>query len=183
MPIWISLLRAVNLGAHNKVPMPRLREALGKAGFSAVRTVVQSGNVVASSRHRSEASVARDVRALLFDHFGVDTPVVVRSAADFVATATAPAFPDLAARDPRFVHVVFHAAPITDPAPLLVHVEGMSEQVHVEDREVQVAYPDGAGRSKLTLAVMARLLGQEGTARNWRTVTTLAEVASGTAGG
>lgn len=182
MPIWISLLRAVNLGARNKVPMPRLREVLADAGFRDVQTLVQSGNVVASSRHRSEASVARDVRDLLVEHFDVDTPVVVRSAADMAATQARDPFPELTSTEPKLVQVVFHTEVIADPEPLLERAAEGDERVHVAGRDVHVAYPLGIGRSKLTPAVMARLLGQDGTARNWRTVTALTEMTGGSRG-
>ena len=72
------LLRAVNLGSTNKVSMPVLRERMAEAGFTDVRTYVQSGNIVAASKHRSEATVARDLHDLIQERFGVDTPVIVR---------------------------------------------------------------------------------------------------------
>src|SRR5467141_3023384 len=61
--------------------MPELREALESAGFSDVRTYVQSGNVVLSSR-ASPVRVARDVNALIKKRFGLDIVVLVRSRAD-----------------------------------------------------------------------------------------------------
>ncbi|MGH9294899.1 MAG: DUF1697 domain-containing protein [Acidimicrobiales bacterium] len=62
MPTWIGLLRAVNLGSHNKVPMPALRKAMEAAGFADVRTYVQSGNVVATSARLTRDEVAERIR-------------------------------------------------------------------------------------------------------------------------
>ena len=58
MPEWVCLLRAINLGARNKVGMPQLRKALDAAGFEDVRTYVQSGNVVLRAARRSADEVA-----------------------------------------------------------------------------------------------------------------------------
>ena len=45
----IALLRGVNVGGHNKLPMARLRSIAADAGFSDVRTYIQSGNLVGLS--------------------------------------------------------------------------------------------------------------------------------------
>jgi uncharacterized protein (DUF1697 family) len=75
MTVWIALLRAVNLGARNKVPMASLREHLAAAGLKDVRTHLQSGNVIV----RSPDEVGPIIRAVVRDEFGVDEPVMVRS--------------------------------------------------------------------------------------------------------
>lgn len=75
----VCLPRAINLGARNKVGMPQLRKALTAAGFDDVRTYVQSGNVVVTSRHRSAGAVAKAMRAVIHDEFGVETSVLVRT--------------------------------------------------------------------------------------------------------
>ena len=79
MPTWVALLRAVNLGAHNKVSMPKLRDALAAEGFTDVKTYVNSGNVVLGSTLRSPAKVGQAVHDVILDHFGVDTPVMMRT--------------------------------------------------------------------------------------------------------
>jgi hypothetical protein len=68
--VWIALLRAVNLGARNKVPMAALREHLAAAGLTDVRTHLQSGNVIV----RSDREVAPVIRGVLRDRFGVRPP-------------------------------------------------------------------------------------------------------------
>ena len=49
MTTWLALLRGVNLGKHNKVPMAELRPRLTEAGLGNVRTYIQSGNVIVDS--------------------------------------------------------------------------------------------------------------------------------------
>src|SRR5882672_7260765 len=105
MAVWVSLLRAINLGPRNKVNMPALRTALEEAGFADVRTYVQSGNVITRSSHRSEARVSADVHDVVREHFGIDVAVVVRTPTQLRDVLRWCPFPE-AAEHPTRVHVV-----------------------------------------------------------------------------
>ena len=180
MATWVLLLRAVNLGSTNKVSMPVLRERMAEAGFTDVRTYVQSGNIVAASRHRSEASVARALHDLIGEHFGVDTPVIVRTPAQIGAVQAKNPFPDEVAAAEKLVSVVFFAKPLPPGDAIVEFAASVGEKVLVDGRELYIAYASGVHNSKLTGPAMRRLLGGvDGTARNWRTVTALAALAAG----
>lgn len=180
MATWVLLLRAVNLGSTNKVSMPVLRERMAEAGFTDVRTYVQSGNIVAASKHRSEAAVARELHDLIEEHFGVDTPVIVRTPAQVAAVLAKNPFPDEVAASDRMVVAVFFTKPLPAGEAIVEHAASVGEKAFVDGRELYIAYSDGQHNSKLTPAAMRRLLGgMEGTARNWRTVTAVAGLASG----
>jgi uncharacterized protein (DUF1697 family) len=176
---WIALLRAVNLGARNKVSMPRLREALAAAGFDDVRTYVQSGNIVARTSRRSAAAVETRIASLIRDEFGLTVPVVARTPAQLAAVIEANPFPAAAAERPKLLHVTFLAG---DPDPDGVaglHGDELTREVcRVVGRQLYVDYADGVHGSRLTSAYFARRLGVDGTARNWRTVLALAELAT-----
>src|SRR5581483_1463728 len=77
----ILLLRGINVGSRKRVAMPDLRALLTDAGFEDVRTYVQSGNVVISSRV-APARVGAQAEALIAERFGFDVDVIVRTAAD-----------------------------------------------------------------------------------------------------
>src|SRR5215211_9366876 len=85
--IFVALLRAINLGRVNRVPMGDLRVALTDAGFTEVVTHLQSGNVVLGSTKRSPTAVATAVERLVSAEFGVDIDVIVRTAADLAKIA------------------------------------------------------------------------------------------------
>ncbi|MFN8169302.1 MAG: DUF1697 domain-containing protein [Candidatus Nanopelagicales bacterium] len=101
MPTWVALLRAVNLGSHNKVNMPALRAALTEVGFGDVRTYVQSGNVVLSSPARTPTKVAAGVGDVLRASFGIDTPVLVRTPRSCVRSPNGRRSPSRRPSDPR----------------------------------------------------------------------------------
>lgn len=179
MPTWVSLLRAVNLGARNKVPMPLLRERLADAGFAEVRTYVQSGNVVTRSAHRSPQRVARAVHDVVAEHFGVETPVVVRSPRQLTDVLAWNPFPEAAAREPRLVQVVHLAGP-PDPAAVerLLAADVGDDQVAARGEELVVRYAGGVHSSRADRVVKAAGLGVAGTARNWRTLAALVDMAA-----
>lgn len=176
MAVWVCLLRAVNLGARNKVSMPVLRTLLEQAGFDDVRTYVQSGNVVVRSSRRSRERVAALVSRTVAEHFGVDTPVVVRTPGELRAVLDWNPFPDAAAEHPRLVQV-WHLLATPEPAGVeAVLTADVPERIAVRGDEVVVDFVQSIQGSKVSPAWLARRLGVDGTARNWRTLTALVEM-------
>jgi uncharacterized protein (DUF1697 family) len=172
--IWAALLRAVNLGARNKVPMAPLRELFEREGCTAVRTYVQSGNVV--FEHPSPDADA--LAAAIADDFGVDTVVVLRRPRQLRALAAKHPF----GKDTSASHVAFPASPLKqrDRSALLKLQEG-EDALALVGGEIVLRYPGGLRRARLTPARIERELGIPVTARNWRTVTQLAAMTSATA--
>ena len=178
MPTWVALLRAVNLGAHNKVPMPALRTALSAAGFTGVRTYVNSGNVVLDSRLRSAAKVGGAVHDVILEHFGVDTPVMMRTGAQLAAVLEWNPFPADAADRPNLT-AVLHLAEEPPRAAVeeLLAADVSPDRIAYRGEEIVVAWAKGTGRPA-TERVLRRV-GVPATARNWRTLTALVEMTRG----
>jgi uncharacterized protein (DUF1697 family) len=149
--MWVALLRAVNLGSHNKVPMARLREAMAADGYGAVRTLIASGNVVFERARPSAASLER----LIADEFGVATTVILRSASQVRTLAAANPFDGES-------YVAFTAA--TPPRS-----HGLDAVLIGRD----FVFPRS---DAVTGAVIEKALGIEVTVRNRRTVEKLAHL-------
>jgi uncharacterized protein (DUF1697 family) len=75
---YVALLRGINVGKNNRLPMAELRTVLTTIGGQDVATLLQSGNAVLTSEH-GEAKLATDLRAELHRHHGLDVPFVVRT--------------------------------------------------------------------------------------------------------
>jgi uncharacterized protein (DUF1697 family) len=181
MTAYVAFLRAVNVGGRNKVPMARLRDALTDAGLEEVATVLQSGNVVFRSGE-SAAAVAKAVAGTIQESFGVKTGVVIRSAAELDAVAANNPFLDADDDDPdpKSLHVaVLSARPTAAAVAKLDRGRSPPDAFALHGREVYLSYPNGSGRSKLTLDYLEKTLGVTGTARNWRTVQRLATLLEG----
>ena len=172
----IVLLRAINLGPTNRVRMADLRHLLEGLGYEEIRTLGQSGNVVLASDAPAaglEAAVEAGVAGL-----GVETKVVSRTAAELAAVVAGNPFADVAT-DPKLHQVSFLSA---EPAPEVVREIGAgdlgNERVAFAGREIHAWHPDGVHRSPLARLLTDRRLGVTATARNWRTVTALHELAA-----
>src|SRR5690349_2111143 len=100
MPAFVALLRAVNLGPHNKIAMTDLKAVAESVGLLHARTVLQSGNLVFQAKAQSSASLEKVLEAALVKKLQLKTPVVVRSAVEWRAALDANPFPKEAKTDP-----------------------------------------------------------------------------------
>lgn len=170
MAVWIALLRAVNLGARNKVPMAGLRELFEGQGAEDVRTYIQSGNVVFSDSKpdapKLEQAIAKE--------FGVSTVVVLRSARQMRKLADSHPF----GRNTSNSHVAFFVEkPRAAALRKVSELDIGDNKFEALGSDVALYYPRGVQGAVLTTAKLEKLLGIQGTARNWRTVEKLAELA------
>jgi uncharacterized protein (DUF1697 family) len=155
--------------------MPKLRSALEAEGFTAVRTYVNSGNVVLDSTLRSPAKVGQRVHDVILDHFGVDTPVMTRTGAQLAAVLAWNPFPDAAAERPRLV-AVLHLSGEPEAERVESFLAGDYAPIRVAHcgEEVVIDWYDQYGRPAVDRAL--RQLQVDATARNWRTLTALVEM-------
>ena len=156
MPKHVVLLRGVNLGARNRVTMPRLREG--------------------SHRRRwpRTSESAHDASRV----FGLDLEVLVRGKAQLAAIVKLDPLGKIA-NDPRRYQVTFLVAkPKREVVERLEALAAGKERLAAHGRELYAWHPNGVGRSKLATALSAKSLGVAATARNWATVTKLLELAS-----
>ena len=172
----MALLRGINLGASRRVPMGELRERLRSAGHPEARTYLQSGNIVLDSGAEPE-QLGAELTAQLAEWFGLDVPVVVRAAAELDAVVAANPLAGVAENSKYYVVTFLDREPDPDAVSRLVELARDGEQLVHSGREIYVWHPLGQGRSKLALGLSSAKLGVLATARNWTTVTALAEMA------
>jgi uncharacterized protein (DUF1697 family) len=155
--------------------MPKLRDALAAGGFTDVKTYVNSGNVVLDSTMRSPAKVGQAVHDVILDHFGVDTPVMMRTGPQLATVLEWNPFRDATAEHPNLV-AVLHLSTAPEAALVETFLAGDYAPVRVAHRghEVVIDWHDRSGRPKVDNAV--KKLGVDATARNWRTLTALVEM-------
>lgn len=180
----IALLRAVNLGPHQKVSMPALEALLDALGFTDVKTLLQSGNAVFTADEGSTSTLEAAIEAAVARDVGVATPVMVRSAAQWAEAVARNPFPDEAERDPGHLVLMCLKGPARDggEAALRAAIKGR-EAVRVVGAHAYAVYPDGIGASKVTAPMIERHLGAAVTGRNWNTVRKLAAAVQGVSGG
>ena len=176
MPRHVVLLRGINLVRRNRVSMPELRRALGQAGYGDVKTHLQSGNILLSSRASPER-VARDVRSLIKQEFDLDIAVLVRSQAELLAILRRNPLKKVATNPRRYL-VTFLSVSLPRGNVDELRRVAKHELFAIAGREVYSWHPDGIGRTPLWERLASKSLGVQATSRNWATVTTLATMAA-----
>lgn len=172
---YVALLRAVNVGGKNKLPMAELRNIFTTVGCAAVQTYIQSGNVVFEASPSLAEGVPEAVRRAIRQQFGYETAVVVRSGEELRQLAASNPFDT--SEDWRFLQVAFlDGTPTAAAISRLDPERSPPDAFSVLGREVYLHYPDGVARSKLTNDYLAAQLQTASTMRNWRTVVTLLEM-------
>ena len=186
MASHVALLRGINVGGRNKVPMADLREVVTGLGHTGVSTYIQSGNVLFSTADTDSAKLAAALESAIEDRFGIWSSVVVLSRDELAQVLAANPYPD--EPNPKMVHVVFLSA--EPPADLLMRIsaaesavraKGSRDTVQATGRALFLHTPDGFGTSELAQTVFKIITppakgkkhGLAATARNLATATTL----------
>jgi len=175
MTVYISMLRAVNVGGTSRIKMDALRAVYESIGLNDVRTLLQSGNVVFRSSLNDRERLVKRITQELERQLELQVDVIVRTLAELA---------DIVERGPVL-------SPHADPSKLLVmFLSGVPdaaaqaalgkwhkgpEMLEMRGPEIYLYYPEGVGRSKLSGAVIENKLNTSGTARNWNTLQKLLE--------
>jgi uncharacterized protein (DUF1697 family) len=172
----LALLRGINLGPKNKIPMPDLAEVFTKAGCKDVRTYIQSGNVIFEAIPEISIRLPELIAKEIQKRFGHKVPVMLRTTGEMREVVREnPFFKEGAAED--IVHVMFLAdLPKPGAAKSLDPDRSPPNRFMVRGKEIYLLFPAGFARTKLTSSYFDSKLGTIGTVRSWRTVTKLFEL-------
>ncbi len=179
MTIYVSMLRAVNVGGTSPIKMEALRAVYESLGLADVRTLLQSGNVLFRSGLTDRERLVKRLLQEIERQLDLKVEVILRTLAEVASIVERG--PVLSPRaDPKKLHVMF-LSEVPDAAAQAALLKwhksrDLKEMLEPRGPEIYLYYPDGVGRSKLTTAVIERHLDVSGTARNWNTLTKLVEV-------
>jgi uncharacterized protein (DUF1697 family) len=176
MQTYIALLRGINVGGHHKLPMKELKTLLEDLGLQNVKSYIQSGNVVFQSQEENTAELSSQISVAVHKEYGFEPHVLLLKIEEMEKAIAANPFPE-GESEPKSLHLFFL---ISQPEkPDLESLESLktdNERFELKDRVFYLHAPDGIGRSKLAEKV-DRFLGVSTTARNWRTVSKIIEMA------
>jgi len=177
MATFIVLLRGINVGGRARVPMDELRSLCRDIGWSDVRSYIQSGNLVVASESGPTA-LEDQLEPAIRAHFGFEVTVIARDVNGWIRTLGDNPFPGASSREPSRVMLALARHDLADSAAKRIAARAANgERVVRTSDALWLHFPDGAGRSRLTPAVLDRAAGSPVTMRNWRTATRLAELA------
>jgi uncharacterized protein (DUF1697 family) len=172
---YALLVRGINVGTKNSLPMAELRAMLEKLGCADVRTYVQSGNAVFATS-LGEAELTKKVEAALERFMGRPIATTLRSQRELQAILEANPFGSVAS-DPARLCVTFLAGKPTKAEVAPLHAADFAPELfHVAGREIYTWHPNGQGKSALAVVLDKLKLRGAVTRRNWNTVQKLGEM-------
>jgi uncharacterized protein (DUF1697 family) len=184
MATWILLLRGINVGGKNRLPMKELVQALEALKLENVKTYIQSGNVAFEASEQlveglgdrtTELGEAHRITAAIEASHGFKPRCLILSAAELEEAIASNPFPEAKA-EPKSLHLYFLAsAPKSPDLAAIEQAKAPSEAFQLIGKVFYLHAPDGIGRSKLA-AIAEQKLSVAATARNWRTVQQLWEM-------
>jgi uncharacterized protein (DUF1697 family) len=178
MTVFISLLRAVNVGGNNMIKMEALRELYATLRLRYATTYVQSGNVVFRAAETDSARLARRIEDGIERVFGHRPDVVIRTAAEMRDVVARNPFAARDGLEPSKLLVTFLASqPAEEVRAKVLALQTPPEELHVHSREIFTYFPNGISQAKLSMSAVDRALKIPGTGRNWNTVTKLLAMA------
>jgi len=171
MPIYISLLRGINVGAHKRIKMDQLRASFEALGLDQVQTYIQSGNVIFKTSKLSAPVLSKQIEKRILSDFGFPVSVVSRTVDEMAKTIGNNPFIKERGVDQEKLHVMFLSdAPAAAALKRFAELTAAPEQSCCLGKDIYLYLPNGAGESILMKKPLERLLSVVTTTRNWRTV-------------
>jgi uncharacterized protein (DUF1697 family) len=179
MSVYISLLRAINVGGSKIISMDTLCELYAGLGFSHVRTYLQSGNVVFASSQENLPGKVTQIEARIEQVCGYHVQVFIRQVQDFQHILTHNPFLNQPGVDTSRLHVAFlYQVPSEAAWDRLVVPQDIPDKLARGSSVIYLYTPNGFSKSKISTSSLEKILATSLTIRNWNTVTALYKIAS-----
>jgi len=178
MPVYISLLRGINIGAHKRMKMEKLRASCQALRFEQIASYIQSGNLVFNAGKLSPDAVSKKIERQIEADFGFHADVITRTADELKKIIRTNPLLKEPGVDASKLHVVFLSrTPSAESIHKLESVTLAPDRVRVSRKEIYFYFPNGVSGSSLWKHNLDRVIGVTGTMRNWNTVNNLTEMA------
>jgi uncharacterized protein (DUF1697 family) len=178
MPIYIAMLRGINVGAHKRMKMDKLRASCEALELRQVKTFIQSGNVVLEAGKTSPAALSKKIGEQILYDFGFSVEVISRTRDEMAKIIRDNPLLKEKGVDPSKLHVVFLSeAPAAAAVKQLESLTLPPDRVRSSGKEIYFYFPNGVSGSSLWKHPLDRVLSVSATMRNWNTANKLYEMA------
>jgi len=178
MDICITMLRGINMTGHNTIKMTVLADLFRHLGYTDAETYIQSGNIVFTCHNGNIDDVSSGIRKAIISDFNLNISVITRTSDDMENIISTNPFLGEPGFDPAKMAVLFLELKPTDEQILKVAgIDYPPDKFHINDSEIYIYCPNGFGKTKLYTNFFEARMKVTGTARNWRTVNKLLEMA------
>lgn len=177
MKTYIALLRGINVGGRNKIKMADLRMMLQKMDFDEVQTYIQSGNVIFKSAHKNTSILEQEIKSNIATTFGLQVPVLVKDRTDLVSILKESPFTNPVDIESNRIYYVLLKNKLQDGYSTNLDQQNYPNELFViTENCVYLNCLKGAGKAKLTNALIEKKLKVEATTRNYKTMLKLIEL-------
>ena len=177
MPVYIALLRGINVGGHKKIIMDDLRNHFENWGYTDVKTYIQSGNIVFRSEETSVEKIEHKIRSGILGIYGFEIAVWVADRKVLKRIADTNPYIDEEGAERKLYFVFMIHLPETDLSSELKSVVFEHEEFTITDECIYLFCRNGYGKAKCNNVFFEKALKVQTTARNFRTVNKLLEIA------
>lgn len=174
MPVYVAMLRGINVGGNKIIKMDRLRASFESLGFARVQTYIQSGNVVFQAGRASSAAFSKKIENRIVQDFGFSAAVIVRTRDEIAHTIASNPYLKESGIDLERLHVMFlREAPAPDALKDFARLTTKPDRSLCSGNEIYFHLPNGVARSSLANNAIERRRLNQATMRNWKTVNIL----------
>lgn len=179
MKTCISFLRSVNIGGHNLIRMSDLTSMYVNLGYKNVKTYIQSGNVLFNYDGKdTNRGISATIEKAIQKEFNLEIAVMTRTVEELKDLFLINPYIHETGFDPARMAVIFlNETPGEDMIKKVAHVDYPPDRFMIKGSEVFIYCPNGFGNTKIYTGFFEKKMGVTGTGRNWKTITTLIELA------
>lgn len=178
MDICITMLRGINMTGHNTIKMTGLANMFRQLGYTDAETYIQSGNIVFTCHNGYIEDASSGIRKAILSEFSLNIAVITRTKNQMKKIISANPYLEEPGFDPSKMAVLFLETKPSDSQVLRVaDIDYPPDKFHINGSEIYVYCPNGFGKTKLYTNFFEAKMKVTGTARNWRTVNKLLEMA------
>jgi uncharacterized protein (DUF1697 family) len=178
MSTVISILRGINVGGKNKIPMVELKAVYEGLKFKNVTTYIQSGNVIFSASESDSKTLSKKIEQGILKKFGFNVPVIARTIEEMQSAIKKNPFLKEKGIELEKLHVTFlEDSPAADNLKKAMEYKYEPDKFIIVNKEVYLHCPNGYGNTKLTNTFFENKLKVRATTRNWRTTNELLKIA------
>lgn len=183
MPLYLALLRGINVSGQKIIKMEDLRKRMGDAGYNNVKTFIQSGNVIFESNEKSKAKLASAFEAFLMKEYGYEVTVFVVDKKDIEAAIDNNPFTEGRTEEEagfKKLYVTFLSGePAADNMEKLRQAPIGQDEIGVIGNVLYFKLFSKASDSKLSNSLIENKLKLRATTRNWNTTLKLLSLMEG----
>jgi len=177
MEAYIALLRGINVGGKNRLPMKELVALLETNGLKNVKTYIQSGNIIFSSSHAADTDISEIISTWINTQFGFKVEVIVLKRSTFNLIIENNPY---RIGEGKTIHFYFCKTAANINTEKIEKYHSETEEYQLIGNVFYLYAPNGIGRSKLVANIEA-CLGVQATGRNLNTINKLKQLADSTA--